>query len=208
MSDEASPPSISTSSVPDASSLSAESPLADPSTSVIRLGSVEVAVPPLLKTRGAGGTPAHKLQSAWAFWAQKKVSKRAGAAATTTGGGGWAEGMTILGRFDTVEGFWQLFSVIARAEAVPGSADVMLFRDGIRPLWEDPANKGGGKWTLRMRKGGAGAVWEELVLALVGETLDATADVTGASLSIRHNDLSLSVWHRTADSDAVMARLR
>ena len=175
------------------------SPPAAPGATV-RLGSLEVALPPLLAPRPADGSPPHPLHSAWAFWAQKKLKRTPGAS--------WHEGTTCLGRFDTVEGFGALYARLARAEAVPGSADVMLFRDGVRPMWEDEANKVGGKWTLTMRKAGASVLWEELVLALVGETLDAAADVCGAILSVRYQDQSLSLWHRSSDNDAVTARLR
>jgi hypothetical protein len=50
-----------------------------------------------------------------------------------------------VGRFSTAEGFWQLYSHIIRADKITGSVDIMLFRDGIRPVWEDEANKNGGK---------------------------------------------------------------
>jgi translation initiation factor 4E len=40
----------------------------------------------------------------------------------------------------------------------------------IRPVWEDPHNSSGGKWILRLKKGLADRYWEEIVLALVGET--------------------------------------
>ena len=30
------------------------------------------------------------------------------------------------------------------------NTDYMLFRKGIRPEWEDPANKDGGKWVVTL----------------------------------------------------------
>jgi len=91
---------------------------------------------------------------------------------------------------------------------VHGNADIMLFRDSIRPVWEDEANKGGGKWTLRMKKTGANLVWEELVLALIGETLDGCADLCGAIISIRFQDNNISLWHSSADKENIATRLR
>ncbi len=164
---------------------------------IVRLGSLEVVLPPLLTPKGG---PFHKLSSAWAFWAQKKVKKAVG--------GSWYEGTACLGRFDTVEGFWMLYTRLMRAEAVSGSADLMLFRDGVRPMWEDDANRVGGKYTLRIRKAGAGIMWEELVMLLVGEALDAAMDVCGAILSLRYHDTTVAIWHRTADNDSVTSRLR
>ena len=160
----------------------------------------EVVLPPLWTPRSVGGVPLHPLNHKWCLWAQKKVKKTAGAS--------WYEGYVCLGRFDTVEGFWQMYSHLNRPEMVQGSADLMLFRDGIRPVWEDEANKGGGKWTLRMKRAGASLVWEELLLCLIGEALDGCSDICGAIISIRFQDSNISLWHRSADSEHFTSRLR
>jgi hypothetical protein len=39
----------------------------------------------------------------------------------------------------------------------------MIFRDGIKPMWEDEANSRGGKWSLKLKKGVASHFWEEMV---------------------------------------------
>jgi translation initiation factor 4E len=36
-------------------------------------------------------------------------------------------------------------------------------------MWEDEANKNGGRWTLRVAKGYANKLWEDLILAFIGE---------------------------------------
>lgn len=36
-------------------------------------------------------------------------------------------------------------------------------------MWEDEANKAGGRWTLRVQKGYANKLWEDLLLATIGE---------------------------------------
>jgi translation initiation factor 4E len=52
-----------------------------------------------------------------------------------------------------------------------------IFKEGIAPEWEDAANKYGGEWNLRKsgRQGSPDDVdewWANLVLGLVGETID------------------------------------
>ncbi|CAJ0949113.1 unnamed protein product [Ranitomeya imitator] len=42
-----------------------------------------------------------------------------------------------------------------------GHSDFHLFKEGIKPMWEDDANKNGGKWIIRLRKGLASRCWEE-----------------------------------------------
>ncbi len=41
--------------------------------------------------------------------------------------------------------------------------DYHLFRAGVEPMWEDPANKFGGKLVIRLRKGIASRFWENAV---------------------------------------------
>jgi len=101
----------------------------------------------------------HKLERRWAFWYQKK--KRAG-----SGGGGptsWFDGISCLGAFGSVEAFWEMYSHMLRPDTLGGGVDVMLFREGVQPMWEDAANAKGGKFTIKCRKGTASVLWEELV---------------------------------------------
>lgn len=55
---------------------------------------------------------------------------------------------------------------------LPDLHDCCMFKNGIKPLSEDDANKGGGKWTLRLKKGLASRLWEDLVLAVIGGAYD------------------------------------
>eukprot|EP00912_Choanoflagellata_sp_UC4_P002159 UC4_evm4s1369 len=106
-----------------------------------------------------------------------------------------------LGSFSTAESFWELYSCLAR----PGDlnekiAEYHMFLEGVRPVWEDPANANGGKWTLRMRKGLASRFWENLLLAIVGNQFPDKNEICGAVMSIRYNEDILSLWTRNADN--------
>ena len=144
------------------------------------------------------------LNGRWAFWYQKKATKRQPGAHTH-----WNEGLTQLPAFGTVEGFWSVYSHMCRPNSLEGSVDVMLMREGVQPLWEDAANAKGGKWAVKLRKGLATHLWEDLVLALVGEQAgDGGGDVCGAVLSVRFHDDTIALWNRNADDDAGLVRLR
>ena len=56
---------------------------------------------------------------------------------------------------------------MARPAELSGHCDFHLFKEGIKPLWEDDANKNGGKWMIRLRKGLASRLWEYLVSFVV-----------------------------------------
>lgn len=65
-----------------------------------------------------------------------------------------------------------------------------------RPVWEDPMNKDGGKWIIRLRKGVADRLWEDLILALIGDQFDADDEVCGCVLSVRAQEDIISVWNK------------
>lgn len=52
---------------------------------------------------------------------------------------------------------------LARPSSLPSPTDLHLFKEGIRPLWEDSANCNGGKWIIRFKKAVSGRFWEDLV---------------------------------------------
>ncbi|BBN70355.1 novel cap-binding protein, partial [Prunus dulcis] len=61
--------------------------------------------------------------------------------------------------FTTVEAFWVCYCHLARPATLPSPTDLHLFKDGIRPLWEDSANCHGGKWIIRFKKAVSGRFW-------------------------------------------------
>ncbi|KAJ1937418.1 hypothetical protein FBU59_004754 [Linderina macrospora] len=132
----------------------------------------------------------HALRSAWAFW----FMHRAPGEKITD----YESAMIRLASFATVEGFWSVYSHLRRPNQVPTITDYHLFRDAVRPVWEDPANMNGGKWMIRLKKGLATRLWERLAMAVVGDVFDVGDEVCGIVLSIRNSEDILSLWNRTA----------
>ncbi|OAV94287.1 hypothetical protein PTTG_08640 [Puccinia triticina 1-1 BBBD Race 1] len=155
----------------------------------------------------------HKLRSKWVFWLlhrppSKKISEEE-----------YGKAMRRLGSCDTVETFYSLYLHIKRPSNHLPISDLHIFVDPIKPAWEDPLNVGGGKWTIRLKKGLANRLWETLIFSLVGgglEKLIANPDslsddnesparehkeICGAVLSIRRDEDILAVWHRTGAPD-------
>lgn len=50
---------------------------------------------------------------------------------------------------------------------------------------QDDANKSGGKWIIRLRKGLASRCWENLILAMLGEQFMVGEEICGAVVSVR-----------------------
>eukprot|EP00250_Pteridium_aquilinum_P029678 c39947_g1_i1 orf=77-865(+) len=141
----------------------------------------------------------HPLQHRFVLW----YTRRSPGARTQTA---YEDSIKKIADFSTVEGFWGCYCHLARVSSLPTSTDFHLFKEGIRPLWEDAANRNGGKWIIRFKKIVSGRFWEDLVLAIIGDQLEAGDSVCGAVLSVRFNEDILSVWNRSAsDNQAVMS---
>ncbi|XP_069753258.1 eukaryotic translation initiation factor 4E type 2 isoform X4 [Narcine bancroftii] len=107
-----------------------------------------------------------------------------------------------------VEQFWRFYSHLVRPGDLTGHSDFHLFKDGIKPMWEDEANKNGGKWIIRLRKGLASRCWENLILAMLGEQFMVGEEICGAVVSVRFQEDIISIWNKTASDQATTARIR
>lgn len=113
----------------------------------------------------------------------------------------------------SVEDFWAVMNRVVPASKLPNSCNYHLFREGIEPKWEDPANEGGGKWVYsqtKQRREKLDKAWMRTCVAAIGEQLENehfSDQVCGVVVSVRKNQDRLAVWIRsgTANESAVMA---
>lgn len=147
----------------------------------------------------AGGK--HALRQTWVFWFRQQ--RQPGNKITN-----YEEGIKRVAAVSSVESFWTLWAHLHPPSELQPTTDYMLFHSAVRrPVWEDPLNAAGGKWILRLRKGVSDRLWEDLVLALVGDQFTGAGDddeLCGCTISVRPTEDIISVWHKTtADSRAV-----
>merc|ERR1719162_1102314 len=105
--------------------------------------------------------------------------------------------------FHTAQEFWTIWNGVPQPsellenrrffrEDKNGKSDaidaIMIFREGIDPEWEHSANASGGHFQIIMKPnlhGGPGQIdeyWNNLVLGMMGETLEKSDIVTGVRL--------------------------
>ncbi len=118
-----------------------------------------------------------------------------------------------IGTFSDSDEFWTIYSHLRRPNVLPVNSDIHLFREGVKPVWEDPVNAAGGKWIIRLKKGLINRLWEHLCLALITGDLDsevkgAPFEACGVVVSIRYQEDILSVWSRTAIDENVKKSLK
>ena len=102
------------------------------------------------------------LEHAYTFW----FSQRGRGAKNKTSAGDFEQNIKFICTVSSVEQFWKAYSRIIQPNDLTGRCDIHLFKYGIRPMWEDEANKNGGKWQVRLKKGVATRCWENLILAM------------------------------------------
>eukprot|EP00759_Apiculatamorpha_spiralis_P059353 PhF_6_TR9921/c0_g2_i1/m.15105/K03259/EIF4E; translation initiation factor 4E len=138
----------------------------------------------------------HPLEHKWILWYD--FNKNRGAA--------WEDSLVQVSTFDTVEDFWGTFNNIKRPSSLEFGANYFMFKQGVRPAWEDPQNEHGGKWQFTLSPSDdakADKAWEQLLLGLVGECVydglegvhpGVETIVTGAVLQRRRANSRISVW--------------
>lgn len=120
----------------------------------------------------------HPLQNSWTLWYLEADRSKS-----------WEEMQNIVTTFDSVEDFWSLYNHIKQPAEIKTGNDYSLFKKGIRPMWEDSANKQGGRWVLtigRHQKDELNKFWLDTVLCLIGEAFDHSDEVCGAVVNVRN----------------------
>jgi translation initiation factor 4E len=122
-------------------------------------------------------------------------------------GSDWKENLKQCGSFDNVGTFWRIYNNLKPASSLPMQSNYSVFRHGIQPSWEDASNCHGGKFVFTIGKkeskqGRCDEQWLFTVLAVIGETMDATGDqVNGAVVSIRKSQDRVALWLKSSDRD-------
>ncbi|KAK0096731.1 hypothetical protein PV326_004591 [Microctonus aethiopoides] len=133
----------------------------------------------------------HPLQHTWTLWYYEPDKSKS-----------WEKSQRIITSFDTAEDFWSLYNHIKLASELRQGCDYSMFKNGIRPMWEDEANKRGGRWLMQLDKRQRACdldhFWLEILLCMIGEAFNEHSDdICGAVVNVRTKGDKLGVW--TAD---------
>ncbi|KAF8141754.1 translation initiation factor eIF 4e-like domain-containing protein [Boletus edulis] len=179
-------------------------------------------------TKTAGSSPSsgtvHPLRNTWVFWFRQQ---RAPGNKITN----YEEGIKKVASFSSVESFWSLHTHLSSPSSLVPTTDYLLFHAGVRrPVWEDPLNRNGGKWIIRLRKGVADRVWEDLVSGVVGDMFDECGsgrlkvdgdgnvnededgeewpEICGCTISVRQSEDIVALWNRVEADMRVREKIR
>jgi len=146
---------------------------------------------------------AHPLESKWVFWYDNPKMKKPEES--------WEENLKRINAFDNVEDFWCLFNNMAAPKKLSLGSNYHLFKEGIKPMWEDPENKLGGKWVLTVPKGRNRSLvdqwWMNMILLMIGENMADDGDINGVVVSLRKSQDRIALWTKSAQKEDLQLKI-
>jgi len=127
----------------------------------------------------------HFLESEWVIWEHRAPDKNSKS---------YEDNMAKVCEVATIEDFWRAFNNIPKPSqifydgktrkkfATRTVESFSMFKKNIKPEWEDPQNRTGAEWFCRKMFPAQqlDEFWRDLVLGMIGETIDPADDICGA----------------------------
>lgn len=110
----------------------------------------------------------------------------------------FADQVKLISYFSSLEEFWAIFQHLRKPDNCRSGTELFMFLNDVKPYWEDPLNINGGKVSIRLRKNYSSIIWEEFVLAVLGEIFPSNiqSEITGVVISIRKECNVLQLWFK------------
>jgi translation initiation factor 4E len=134
-----------------------------------------------------------KLDDTWWFWQQVSLSK-------TDKNADYAGATAKVLSFDSMKSFWGFWNHLPQPSTLLEGKKFlrkndddrsiveafMIFRDGVKPEWEDPLNASGGHFQIQLRPDlGGGQIdeyWNNIVMFMVMNQIEPVGMITGVRL--------------------------
>jgi translation initiation factor 4E len=148
------------------------------------------------------------------------------------GGAQYSDATKKVKSFASVQEFWQVWNHLPQpsellnhnrlvredTEGVHIVDALMVFRDGIKPEWEDKMNQNGGHFQFQLKNtispGQIDEYWNNLVLGIVGASIEPAHLITGLRLVDKlyaargQPHIRIEIWYSTDDQPQVQTLKR
>ena len=103
-----------------------------------------------------------------------------------------------IAEFDTIEDFWGIFQHLRKPDSCGAGIEYFMFKEPIKPMWEDENNKNGGRISIKLRKDYTTIIWEEMIFILIGGILpkDIKEEINGIVVTSRKDFNTLQIWFK------------
>ena len=107
--------------------------------------------------------------------------------------------------FDTIEEFWGIFQHLRKPDSCKPGIEYFMFKEPIKPLWEDEHNKNGGRFSIKLKRGYTTIIWEEMIFTLIGGILpkEIKEEINGIVVTSKKEFNTLQIWFRNFDEKIV-----
>ena len=107
-----------------------------------------------------------------------------------------------IAEFDTIEDFWDIFQHLRKPDSCRPGIEFFMFKEDIKPLWEDENNKNGGRFSIKLKQGYTTIIWEEMIFTLIGGILpkEVKDEINGIVVTSKKEFNTLQIWFKTFDS--------
>ncbi|BFF98917.1 eukaryotic translation initiation factor 4E1 [Drosophila madeirensis] len=141
----------------------------------------------------------HPLEHIWTVWHWENDRTKA-----------WSDMLNEVTSFNTVEDFFSVYYFIKPPSDLRVFNDYMVFKQGVRPMWEDDVNKNGGRWIIMLDKSMkaiSDKLWHDLILLCIGECFLHSEEISGIVINVRNKANKLSLWTKNANNAAAVMSL-
>ena len=148
----------------------------------------------------SGNLPKTKLWNKFAFWFRiSEEMLRNQLPKQTLDSNEYESQVKKIAEFETIEDFWAIFQHLRKPDSCKQGIEFQLFKVPIKPMWEDEANKNGGRLTLKLRKKYTTIIWEEMILAFIGGILPdkMKEEINGIVFISKKEFNTLQIWFKT-----------
>ena len=74
-------------------------------------------------------------QSSYCLWYSRKIT------GSKQGQNSFDQNLKLIATFASCEQFWNIYNHLVRPAELSSHSDLHVFKDGIKPMWEDEANR-------------------------------------------------------------------
>ncbi|XP_054161943.1 eukaryotic translation initiation factor 4E-3-like [Oppia nitens] len=134
----------------------------------------------------------------------------------------WEDYLQIKSTFVTKDDFWRSYNEVNGFEfgLMTSHFNYFVFKEGIKPMWEDSANNMGGQWVMEFpgkedwrKTSHLNEIWIKLLLDITGintnngSLIEFINDINGVALMFRHHFNKIAVWTQNSSDTVVNLKI-
>ena len=159
-------------------------------------------IPPAKTSNNQSESNKTKLQNKFSFWYRISEDLYQTQPKQTLDKKEYENQVKKIAEFDTIEDFWAIFQHLRKPDSCKPGIEFQMFKEPVKPMWEDENNKNGGRISIKLRKDFTTIIWEEMIFALIGDVLpkEIKDEINGIVVTSRREYNTLQIWIKSFDT--------